>query len=67
MAETMKIIKRCHASPYEGHYGAFVRMLRFGKVDSSGQRYTKIQRSLSEDALDARNMETLTLEMQCHS
>jgi hypothetical protein len=44
-----------------------VHMLKFGKVDSSGQRCIKIQRSLSKDVPDAKSMETLMLAMQCHS
>jgi hypothetical protein len=67
MAKTMKSSRGVMHHPMEDIMEHSVHMLRFGKVDSSGQRYTKIQRSLSEDALDARNMETLTLEMQCHS
>jgi hypothetical protein len=44
-----------------------VQMLRSSKVHSSGQQCIKIPRNLSEDALDARNMETSMLGMQCHS
>jgi hypothetical protein len=43
-----------------------VHMLRSSKVDSSSQQCIKIQRTLSEDVLDVRNMETSMLGMQCH-
>jgi hypothetical protein len=38
-------------------------MIRYGKVDSSGQWYIKIQRNLLEDMLDVRSMETSMLGM----
>jgi hypothetical protein len=43
-----------------------VHMLRFGKADSFGQQYIKIQRNLLEDVPDVKSMETSMLGMQCH-
>jgi hypothetical protein len=58
MVEAMKIIERCHASPYGGHYGAFHTNAKIWQSGFSGQRCIKIQRSLLEDVTDVRNMET---------
>jgi hypothetical protein len=49
--------------PMEDIREHFIQMLRFGKVDSSGQQCIKIQRNLSEGAPDARNKEISKLEM----
>ena len=35
--EGIKIIERCHSSPYGGHYGASALIQKSGKVDSFGQ------------------------------
>jgi len=50
----------------EGIMGYFGHMPRFGKVAFSGQQCIKIQKSLSGDAIDAKNMGASTHEMPCH-
>jgi hypothetical protein len=42
-------------------------MQKSGKVDSSGQPYTKIQRTLSGGVDHVRGTVISTLEMPCHS
>jgi hypothetical protein len=37
MKEGVKIIERCHSSPYGGHYGHYALKQRFGRVNSFGQ------------------------------
>jgi hypothetical protein len=39
--EGIKIIERCHSSPYGGYYGAFRTHAKSGRVDFSGQLYMK--------------------------
>jgi hypothetical protein len=41
-------------------------MLKFGRVDSSGQTCMETLRSLCSDAQDVRNMGISILEMLCH-
>jgi len=67
MVKVMKIIERCHASPYGGHYGAFRTHAKIWQSGFFWPMTYQVQRNLLEDALDVRNMETLMLGMQCHS
>jgi hypothetical protein len=39
--EGIRIIERCHLSPYGGYYGTFHTHAKSGRVDFSGQLYMK--------------------------
>jgi len=67
MDEATKIMERFHASPYGGHYGAFQTNAKIWQSGFSGQRCMKIQRNLSGDATDVKNMGISTREMRCLS
>jgi len=56
MVEALKIIERCHASPYGGHYGAFRMHAKIWQSGFFGLQCIKIQRNLLEDVSHARNM-----------
>jgi hypothetical protein len=56
--EGIKIIKRCHSSPYEGHYGAFHTHAKIGNVDFSGQPCMKTQKISSRDVGHVRGLGT---------
>jgi hypothetical protein len=56
--EAIKIIERCHSSPYGGHYGAFRTLAKFGNVDFSVQLCMKTQKISSRDVEHVRGMGT---------
>jgi hypothetical protein len=56
MKEDIKIIERCHSSPYGGHYGVFRTHAKIGRVDSFVQPCMKTQRILSGDVERVRCM-----------
>jgi hypothetical protein len=58
MVEAIKIIERFTHHPMEDIMEHSAQMQRSGKVDFSGQRCIKIQRSLLEDVPDIKNLET---------
>jgi hypothetical protein len=65
--EGVKIIERCHSSPYGGHYRHSDHMQRFGRMDSFGQPCMKTRRTLSKDVDHVRSMATSIQEMPCRS
>ena len=67
MAEATQIMERCQASPYGGHYGAFRTHAKIWQSGFLCQRCMKIQRTLSGDATDVKNMGISTVEIKCLS
>jgi hypothetical protein len=59
--EGIRIIERCHSSPYETHYGAFRTHAKIWQSGSFGQPCMKTRRTLSEDADHVRSMATSIL------
>ena len=60
------LLRRCVPTE-EGIMGHSALIQRFGKVDSFGQPYMKIQRTLSGDVEHVRGMGISIQEMPCHS
>jgi hypothetical protein len=64
--EGIKIIERCHSSPYGGYYEHSVHIRRSDRADFSSQSCMKTPRNSSRDAEHVRNMATSIPEMPCH-
>jgi hypothetical protein len=64
--EGMKIIEKCHSSPYGGHYGAFRTHAKIWQSGFSGQLCIKTQKISYEGATLVRGMKTSIPEMPCH-
>jgi hypothetical protein len=62
--EGMKIIEKCHSSPYGVELSA--HMQRSSKAEFSGQPCIKTQKISYEGATSVRGMETSIPEMPCH-
>jgi len=65
--EGIKIIERCHSSPYGGHYGRSKHTPIYGSVDSSGQQCMKTQENLFRDVACVKDMAISIQGMPCHS